>query len=50
MYKARLKEEVERKKEGVGGAHHHMSAVPAVVGGGLEVFRKCADAALRDMV
>lgn len=50
MYKARLKEEVERKKEEVVGAHYHMSTVPAVGVGGLEVFRKYVDAALRDMV
>lgn len=50
MYKARLKEEVERKKEEVVGAHYHMSTVPAVGVGGLEVFRKYVDAALRDVV
>lgn len=50
MYKARLKEEVERKKEEVVGAHYHMSTVPAVGVGRLEVFRKYVDAALRDMV
>lgn len=50
MCKARLKEEVERKKEGVEGARHHMSTIPAVAVGGLEVFRLCVNATLRDMV
>lgn len=40
MYKARLKEEVERKKEEVVGAHYHMSTVPAVGVGGTGGFQE----------